>query len=90
MAGGSCEANRCGLRVLHHGLCLPLANYHNMGNLDAVEAGGAPAEPMPEAVSVDDFHGLVDLLLVAARAADGEWDLTRRLDELFERERRVL
>lgn len=91
MAGGSCEATAfAAYGYSTTGLCLPLANYHNMGNLDAVEAGGAPAEPMPEAVSVDDFHGLVDLLLVAARAADGEWDLTRRLDELFERERRVL
>jgi len=91
MAGGSCAAPAF-LAYGHQttGLCLPLANYHNMGNLDSVESGSGVAQPAPEAVSVEDFHGLVDLLLVAARAADGEWALTQRLDELFEKEKGVL
>src|SRR5690606_8527437 len=85
MDGGSCEATAfVAYGYPATGLCLPLANYHNMGNLDEVEAGGGPARPAPEAVSVDDYHGLVDLLLVAARAVDGDWDLSRRLDGLFD------
>lgn len=91
MDGGSCEATAfVAYGYPATGLCLPLANYHNMGNLDEVEAGGGPARPAPEAVSVDDYHGLVDLLLVAARTVDGDWDLSRRLDGLFDEGKGVL
>lgn len=91
MAGGSCEATAFvayGYRAT--GLCLPLGNYHNMGNLDEVEQGRGMATPLLEVVSVADFHGLVDLLLVAARAVDGSWDLTQRLDARFESHKHVL
>lgn len=91
MAGGSCEATvfvAYGYRAT--GLCLPLGNYHNMGHLDEVEQGKGIATPLPEVVSLADFHGLVDLLLVASGAVDGSWDLTGRLDARFEAEREVL
>lgn len=91
MAGGSCEATAfLAYGYSTTGLCLPLGNYHNMGNLEEVERGEGEARPALEVVSVEDYHGLVDLLGVAATAADGEWELTARLDARFERERRVL
>ena len=76
MAGGSCEATAFGVYGYRAaGLCLPLANYHNMGNLDEVEAGSGKATPLPEVIALGDFHALVDLLLLSAHAVDGEGDL---------------
>ena len=84
MAGGVCEATAFGAYGFQTtGLCLPLGNYHNMGNLDQVEAGGGKARLMPEEVSLADFHGLVDLLIVATSGVDADWDLPRRLDEMY-------
>ncbi|MGH8912628.1 MAG: hypothetical protein ACRDVD_08955 [Acidimicrobiia bacterium] len=91
MAGGSCEATAFvayGYRAT--GLCLPLGNYHNMGYLDEVERGKGMATPLPEVVSLDDFHGLVDLLLLSARALDEPSPLRVRLDDRFESERQIL
>ena len=85
MAGGSCEATAFlayGYRAT--GLCLPLANYHNMGNLDEVERGQGAATPLPEVVSLDDYHGLVDLLAIASLGVDDDSDLKGRLDRRFE------
>ncbi len=71
MPGGACEASvYCAAGYEATCLCLPLGNYHNMGGLEAVEAGGAgadaPATIAREYVSLDDFHGLVDLLVACA------------------------
>jgi endoglucanase len=91
MSGGSCEATAFaayGFRSA--GLCLPLDNYHNMGQLDLVEKGSVSAVPMLEEISVDDFHGLVDLVLVAAGAVDRDWGLRDRLDQVYADGRRVL
>jgi hypothetical protein len=41
-------------------------------------------------VSLADFHGLVDLLMVAAAGVDAVWDLPRRLDELYSEGRHLL
>ncbi len=91
MSGGSCEATAFGAYGLRAaGLCLPLGNYHNMGNLDLVEEGSGAAVPMLEEVALDDFHGLVDLLLVAAEAVDRDWGLRERLDRVYAEGRRVL
>lgn len=91
MAGGSCEATAFGAYGYRAGgLCLPLRNYHNMGNLDEVEAGSGRAIPMREEVSLADFHGLVTLLLTAVPAVDGEDDLRGRLDTLYDDGRRLL
>lgn len=91
MSGGSCEATAFGTYGFRTaGLCLPLGNYHNMGNLDEVEAGHGDASPMLEEVSVDDFHGLVDLLLLAAAAVDLDWDLRQRLDARYAEYRHLL
>jgi endoglucanase len=91
MAGGSCEATAFGAYGWRAaGLCLPLGNYHNMGNLDEVEKGVGSAVPMLEEVALDDFHGLVGLLLVAAEAVDRDWSLRERLDRVYADRRRVL
>lgn len=91
MAGGSCEATAfVAYGYEATGLCLPLGNYHNMGNLDQVEEGKGMATPLPEIVSIEDFHGLIDLLLIATDAADDRWEITDRLDRRFEDQRHVL
>jgi putative aminopeptidase FrvX len=91
MSGGTCEATAFGVHGYRAtGLCLPLGNYHNMGNLDEVEAGIGPAHPMLEEVSLDDFHGLIELLLVAAHGVDGDWDLPKRLDRVYAEGRHLL
>jgi hypothetical protein len=41
-----------------------------MTDIDGVLAGKRPARVGPEFVSVDDFHGLVDMLRVAATGLD--------------------
>lgn len=91
MAGGSCEATAFlayGNRAT--GLCLPLGNYHNMGHLDEVEAGRGMATPLPEVVSLDDFHGLIDLLLLATTAVDGTSGLVGRLEDRFDQGSSIL
>ena len=85
MDGGGCEATAFGAYGYRStGLCLCLGNWHNRGNLDSVERGEGEASPMLEEISLDDFHGLIDLLVLAATAVDTE-DLTRhRLDASYE------
>ena len=91
MAGGSCEATAFGAYGYRAtGLCLPLGNYHNMGNLDDVERGTGDARAMLEEISLADFHGLTDLLLVAASAVDEDSDLPKRLDSLYREARHLL
>lgn len=86
MDGGTCEATAFGVYGLPAtGLCLALGNWHNRGNLDAVEAGDASAAiPMLEEISLEDFHGLVELLLTAARAIDETDPIRDDLDRHFE------
>jgi endoglucanase len=91
MAGGSCEATAFGVYGYRAaGLCLPLENYHNMGNLDEVESGSGKATPMLETIALSDFHALVDLLLLAAEAVDDEGALETRLDHLYEGSKHLL
>jgi endoglucanase len=71
MPGGACEATAfASYGIESTCLCLPLGNYHNMVDIDAVLGGSRPARVGPEFVSVDDFHGLVDMLRVAALKLD--------------------
>ena len=93
MDGGSCEATAFGAYgYLATSLSLPLGNYHNMVDIDGVLAGGRPARVGPEFVSLDDFHGLIELLAyVAPRLGEaGEATLQERLDTIYESERLVL
>lgn len=92
MDGGGCEATAFaayGYRAT--GLCLALGNWHNRGNLSEVESGDiTAATPMLEEISIDDFHGLVDLLLLAAEAVDSDDVLIDRLDRRYEANRHYL
>jgi putative aminopeptidase FrvX len=92
MDGGGCEATAFGVYGYQAtGLCLALGNWHNRGNLSQVEAGNLDAAvPMLEEISIDDYHGLIDLLLVAAKAADGADPSLTRLDRLYESNRHYL
>jgi endoglucanase len=91
MDGGGCEATAFGVYGYQAtGLCLALGNWHNRGNLDEFEAGKADPIPMPEEISLSDFHGLVDLLVVAASAVDEETDLRQRFDDLYDRTAHIL
>ncbi len=92
MAGGSCEATAfCAYGYEATGLCLPLDNYHNMVDIDGVMAGRRRARLGPERIDLSDFHGLVDLLVLAAVKLDDQSATLRdRLDGLFEEERGVL
>ncbi len=66
MSGGACEASVfCDAGFDCMCICLPLGNYHNMGDLTAVQAGTntRPATIEREYISVRDYEGLVDLLV---------------------------
>lgn len=92
MDGGGCEATAFGVYGYQAtGLCLALGNWHNRGNLSQVEAGDRSAAiPMLEEISIEDFHGLVDLLLLAARAVDEDDPIVASLDRLYESNRKYL
>lgn len=85
MAGGTCEAT-CYGAYGHDAtcLCLALGNYHNMGGLDAVQAGDAKSATIaPEIISLADFEGLVDVLVGCARALDEAEPLVARMERLY-------
>ena len=90
MAGGACEATA----FASYGrpstcLCLPLGHYHNMSRIDEVVAGERPAKVAPEFISVEDYHGLVDLLeAVVERLDESDPGSGRALMERLHRERK--
>ena len=94
MPGGTCEAtafSEFGYRATC--LCLPLGNYHNMIDIDGVQAGRRPARMGPEYISLADFHGLVEMLVVCARGLDEPGrtlSLRSRLDGLLRDHRHLL
>jgi hypothetical protein len=51
---------------------MPLGNYHNMVDIDGVAAGRRPAAVGAEFISVSDFHGLVDMLVICASRLDAD------------------
>lgn len=86
MAGGACEATAFSAFGYESTcVCLPLGNYHNMGNLSEVERGKGRAIPKPEVISLADHDGLLRLLgLIAAHSDDGREDLRSRLEARFD------
>ena len=85
MDGGACEATAFGAYGYQTtGLCVPLGNYHNQGRLDEVEEGSAKPVVMYEEISLTDFHGLVQLILLAAEAADMVDPLRDRLERHYQ------
>ena len=84
MPGGGCEASAfaCyGYRSTC--ICLPLGNYHNMVDIAGVDAGARPAQVGREFVSVDDFHSMIEMLLLAAEGIDAP--LPETTEQLMER-----
>lgn len=92
MSGGSCEATAfAALGYEATGLCLALDNYHNMVDIDGVRSGNRQARLAPEAISLGDFHGLIDLLEAVALGLDSEKSaLPQRLRKLYKDEKHVL
>ena len=92
MAGGTCEATAfAALGYEATGLCLALENYHNMVDIDGVRAGKRKARLAPEAISLPDFHGLIDLLeVVALRLDSAKSKLPQRLRKLYSEEKDLL
>ena len=86
MPGGTCEAttfSTYGYQATC--LCLALGNYHNMTDIDGVAAGKRPAKVGPEIISVKDFHGLVEMLVVCATRLDSRTrpSLVERMERLM-------
>jgi endoglucanase len=84
MPGGTCEATAFGAYGYRATcLCLPLGNYHNMVAIDDVLSGNGPAEVGPEFIGLDDFHGLVEMLVVCATRLDRAPVLRSRMETLL-------
>lgn len=71
MPGGTCEATTFSTYGYQSTcLCLPLGNYHNMIDIDGVLAGKRPAKVGPEFISIDDYRGLIEMLILCATKLD--------------------
>ncbi len=93
MSGGACEAtafSEYGYEATC--ICFPLENYHNMADIDGVQAGKRPAKIAPEIISVDDYHGMIELLVICTTRLDAMPVKPVRdlLDELIEKNGHVL
>lgn len=88
MPGGACEATAFG--AFGHTatcVCLPLGNYHNMGDLERVESEHpAKSAVAAETIAIADFHGLVRLLVACGTHLSMAEPVMVLLDRL-ERER---
>jgi endoglucanase len=72
MPGGTCEATTFSSFGYHATcVCLPLGNYHNMSDIEGTTAGKRPALVAPEFIAVADYHGMIDMLVIAAEQLDG-------------------
>jgi len=88
MPGGTCEATT--FSAFGHEstcICLPLGNYHNMIDIDGALAGGKTrsARVGPEFISLDDYHGMIEMLIVCATQLDSADapSLTKRMNGLI-------
>ncbi|MFO0832261.1 MAG: hypothetical protein U0637_10540 [Phycisphaerales bacterium] len=93
MAGGACEASvYCAFGYECTCVCLPLGNYHNMADLENVQAGTntKPPRVAREINSVSDYHGLVDLLVACARRLPAGGSITDKFDKLWTERNHVL
>jgi endoglucanase len=86
MPGGTCEATTFSAYGYEAAcICLPLGNYHNMTDIDGVRAGKRPARVGPEIISLDDYHGMVELLVRVAPRLDEPWacHIEARMERLY-------
>ncbi|MCA9289117.1 MAG: hypothetical protein KDA05_11065, partial [Phycisphaerales bacterium] len=70
----------------------PLGNYHNMGDLEAVQAerNTQPARVGREFIAISDFEGLVDLLVACGERLEASGRFMERIDRIWERQGRIL
>jgi endoglucanase len=92
MAGGACEATVfCAYGHEATCLCLPLGNYHNMADLDAVQAGTqnaarlGPPRTAREYIAASDYDGLVDLLVACGTGLPDSDAMLPRIESLHAR-----
>lgn len=93
MAGGACEASVfCAYGYTATCVCLPLGNYHNMVDLAEVQAGAFSGTPRVgrEYIGLDDFRGMVDLLIGCGRDLPATTGFGERLEKLWAGRRFVL
>jgi len=93
MAGGACEASVfCAFGYASTCVCLPLGNYHNMANLSEVQGGAYAGTPRVgrEFIGVDDYHGMVDLLIACGRDLPPTSGFLERIDKLWDSRKFVL
>jgi len=93
MAGGACEASVfCAMGYQATCVCLPLGNYHNMANLTEVQEGSFEGTPRVgrEFIGIDDFQGMVDLLVVCGTALPESPSFAQRLGKLWATHKFVL
>ena len=93
MAGGACEASVfCVYGYEATCLCLPLGNYHNMADLDAVQAQTNTTRPRVgrEHIALGDYRGLVDLLVACGAELPERAPLGERLEGLYSERASVL
>ncbi|MGA0174187.1 MAG: hypothetical protein ACO3NL_11185 [Phycisphaerales bacterium] len=94
MAGGACEATAfAAYGYASTCLCLPLGHYHNMSRIDEAVAGERPAKVAPEFISIEDYHGLIDLLEAVVSRLDAPDAAGRNrplMEKLFAERRGVL
>ncbi len=90
MAGGACEASVfCAYNYTATCLCLPLGNYHNMANLTEAQAGtheqafGHPPRVGREHIGLDDYAGLIDLLVACAQSLPETPSFIQRIENLW-------
>lgn len=87
MPGGTCEATTFSAYGYQSTcLCLPLGNYHNMTDIDAVVAGRAKtAKVGPEFISIADYLGLIEMLVACATRLDSSKSPTLRakMEQLY-------
>ncbi len=96
MPGGACEATV--FSAYGHEatcLCLPLGNYHNMANLseyeNAIKQDQKPTANIErEFISLDDYHGLVRLLVACAQDLESSEPVLTRLERLYDERKAVL
>lgn len=96
MPGGACEATA--YHAFGHEatcICLPLGNYHNMAELSAYEeAIKAKRDPVAvierEFIALDDYLGLVRLLVACAHDLEAAEPVIDRLEKLYNERKDVL
>jgi endoglucanase len=96
MAGGACEATVfCAYGHAATCLCLPLGNYHNMAELQAVQDGTydkskGPPRIAREFIHRDDYLGMVDLLVAIGRDLPAADPAMARIEGLWAKTKGVL